>query len=126
MRAALNGERIPMMELLVSRGANVNAEWNGDFPIIFAPCETVDPVALEWLLDQGADPNCRKPGRLVTALDYLVGTYIRSPKLGLCIHRVQANQVNDRGGRGPPAWFLFKAPAGRWCIISIVCSGRRS
>ncbi|MBV8866007.1 MAG: hypothetical protein JO210_11480, partial [Acidobacteriaceae bacterium] len=58
MRAALRGDRIPMMELLVSFGANVNAEWNGDFPIIFAPCETVDPIALKWLLQHGADPNC--------------------------------------------------------------------
>src|SRR5947208_7373342 len=30
MRAALRGERVPMMELLVSHGADVNAEWNGD------------------------------------------------------------------------------------------------
>src|SRR5687768_887091 len=50
MRAALNGTRIPMMQLLVSCGADVNAEWNGDFPIIFAPCESVDPQALKWLL----------------------------------------------------------------------------
>jgi len=32
MRAALFGHRIPMMELLVSRGANVNALWNGHYP----------------------------------------------------------------------------------------------
>ena len=63
MRAALKGERIPMMELLVSHGADVNAEWNGDFPIIFAPCESVDPVALKWLLDHGANPNCQCPRR---------------------------------------------------------------
>jgi ankyrin repeat protein len=85
MRAALNRDRIPMMELLASYGANVNAEWNGDFPIIFAPCESVDPAALKWLLDHGADPNCFKPGRRVTALDYLIGTYVRSPELGHCI-----------------------------------------
>jgi ankyrin repeat protein len=74
-----------MMELLVSRGANVNAEWNGDFPILFAACETVDPVALKWLLDHEADPNCSKPDRRATALDYLIGTYTRSSKLPLCI-----------------------------------------
>ena len=85
MRAALNGARIPMMELLVAHGADVNAEWNGDFPILFAPCETVDPVAIQWLLEHGADPNCPKPGRRVTALDYLIGTYVRSPQLGACI-----------------------------------------
>src|SRR5215468_5966237 len=57
MRAALLGHRIPMMELLVSRGANVNALWNGYFPIICAPCETLAPRALKWLLDHGADPR---------------------------------------------------------------------
>ena len=61
MRAALNGYRIPMMELLVSHGADVNALWHGHFPIIFAPCESLDPAALKWLLDHGANPNCRDP-----------------------------------------------------------------
>src|SRR5258705_11322059 len=37
MRAALNAYRIPMMELLVSHGAEFNARWHGHFPIIFAP-----------------------------------------------------------------------------------------
>jgi ankyrin repeat protein len=85
MRAALRGERIPMMELLISYGADVNAEWNGDFPILFAPCESVDPVAIRWLLEHGADPNCSKSGRRVTALDYLIGSYVRSPELGACM-----------------------------------------
>ena len=87
MRAAL-GDRVPMMELLMSYGANVNAEWHGDFPIIFAPCESVDPVALKWLLDHGANPNCDNPQRKYpgTALDYVIGTYERSPeRLSACI-----------------------------------------
>jgi len=84
MRAALKGNRIPMMELLVSYGANVNAEWHGDFPIIFASCEAVDPEALKWLLDRGANPNCNARGG--TALDYVIGTYARSPeRLSACI-----------------------------------------
>jgi len=62
MRAALSGARIPMMELLLANGADPNAEWNGDFPIIFSPCEAVDPVALEWLLAHGANPNCARAG----------------------------------------------------------------
>jgi ankyrin repeat protein len=87
MRAALFGHRIPMMELLVSHGADVNAEWNGDFPIIFAPCETVEPQAIKWLLDHGAIPNCAREGRKYpeTALDYVIGTYGRSRKLGECM-----------------------------------------
>jgi len=85
MRAALNGDRIAMMELLVAHGADVNAEWNGDFPIVFAPCEAVDPAALKWLLDHGATPNCGNLDGRGTALDYVIGSYARSPRLGACI-----------------------------------------
>jgi ankyrin repeat protein len=86
-RAALMGYRIPMMELLVRNGADVNAVWVGSMPVICSPCETVEPEAIKWLLDHGADPNCDKLGRRYkdTALDYLLGTYSRSPKLGECI-----------------------------------------
>ena len=85
MRAALNGMRIPMMELLVAHGADVNAEWNGDFPIVFAPCESVNPAGLQWLLEHGANPNCAKPPRRDTALDYLIGTYARSADFAECV-----------------------------------------
>ena len=93
MRAALNGDRIPMMELLMSHGADVNALWHGHFPIIFAPCESMDPAALQWLLDHGANPNCRDPRQSVmgdpypgTALDYLIASYGRSAqRLSACI-----------------------------------------
>ncbi len=87
MRAAL-GDRIAMMELLVSYGANVNAEWHGHFPIIFSPCESVDPVALKWLLNHGANPHVDNTQRKYrgTALDYVIGTYERSPeRLSACI-----------------------------------------
>jgi ankyrin repeat protein len=95
MRAALVGHRVPMMELLVGHGADVNAEWSGYFPIIFAPCETVDPVALRWLLDHGANPNCDRAGRKYpgTALDYVIGTYSRSEQLRECI-----DMLVERGG----------------------------
>ncbi len=87
MRAALSGKRTPMMELLVAHGADVNAEWNGEYPVIFAACEAVDPNALKWLLDHGANPNCDRPDRRHrgTALDYVMGSYVRSPQLSVCI-----------------------------------------
>lgn len=87
MRAALRDDRIPMIELLVSRGANVNALWNGHYPIIFAPCETIAPRALRWLLDRGANPNPAAPRRKYpgSALDFVIRTYGRSGELGACM-----------------------------------------
>ncbi|HEY3455416.1 MAG TPA: hypothetical protein VGK64_12500, partial [Bryobacteraceae bacterium] len=84
---------IPMMELLVAHGADVNAMWHGHFPIIFAPCESMDAAALKWLLDRGANPNLRDPQQSAagrpypgTALDYLIGSYARSlERLSACI-----------------------------------------
>jgi ankyrin repeat protein len=85
MRASLHGERVPMMDLLVRHGADVNAAWRGSYPILFAPCETLDPIALAWLLQRGADPTCGDAARWKstgrshpgTALDFLLQTYMR-------------------------------------------------
>jgi ankyrin repeat protein len=87
MRAALMGVRIPMMELLVAHRADVNAKWNGYYPIIFAPCETVQPEPIKWLLEHGANPNCSREGRKYpgTALDFVIETYGRSAQLGECM-----------------------------------------
>jgi ankyrin repeat protein len=96
MRAALRGERVAMMELLVSHGADVNAEWNGSFPILFAPCETMDPASIAWLLDHGANPNCATPARRDTALDYLLKSYVRSPQLAQCMDVLRNNGAISR------------------------------
>lgn len=98
MRAALRGDRVPMMELLVEHGADVNAEWAGYFPIIFAPCETVQPVAIRWLLEHGANPNCERAGRKypTNALDYVIGTYSRSSELAECIDILLAAGAETR------------------------------
>jgi ankyrin repeat protein len=98
MRAALRGDRVPMMELLVEYGADVNAEWSGYFPIIFAPCETVQPVAIRWLLEHGANPNCARAGRKypTNALDYVIGTYSRSAELVECIDVLMAAGAETR------------------------------
>jgi ankyrin repeat protein len=109
MRAALVGQRIPMMELLVANGADVNAHWNGHFPIIFAPCETVDAYSLRWLLAHGADPMCRGRGDGTTALDYVIGTYARSAQLGECIDLLMGAGCTTRRGTPP----VFEVVRGR-------------
>jgi ankyrin repeat protein len=78
MRAALSDERIPMMELLVEHGADVNAMWDGRYPIICAPCETLQAGALEWLIQHGADPNAVSDDYGDCA-QMLVSTYSRNP-----------------------------------------------
>lgn len=75
MRAALKDERIPIMELLLEHGANVNALWNGEYPIIFAPCETLQPAALRWLIAHGAD--MRVVSGRAGCVSMLIGTYAR-------------------------------------------------
>jgi hypothetical protein len=101
MRAALSSERIPMMELLVAHGADVNAAWHGDYPTLFAAREALSPDTLHWLLEHGADPNCgseaawkaRDIQHPATALDYLLGTYVRDPEvLDACIENPTARQ----------------------------------
>lgn len=85
MRATLNSDRIPMAELLVRHGADVNARWHGWFPMIWGPCESLDPDILKWLLEHGADANAQNGAD--TALDYAIATYVRSPEeLTACIN----------------------------------------
>jgi hypothetical protein len=93
MRAALDDERIAMMQLLVEHGADVDAAWHGEYPIVFAPCEALAVEALRWLVERGADPNCGDeawwsalgrphPG---TALDFLDGSYLEdAERIGAC------------------------------------------
>jgi hypothetical protein len=78
MRAALDNTRIPMLELLVRYGADVHALWHDRYPIILAPCETLAPQALRWLLAHGADPTT--PSQYGTPMTMLLGTYLRRPK----------------------------------------------
>jgi ankyrin repeat protein len=107
MRAALVGHRVPMMELLLRNGADVNAEWDGHFPIILAPCETLDPTALKWLLDHGADSTFAGRPPRDSALDYVIGTYSRSPHLAECIDLLlDAGCATRRGS--PPVLALLR------------------
>jgi len=88
MRAALCGERLPMMALLIELGADVNARYGGNFPMLFVPCETQDPLSLAWLLDHGAQP--------AGALDYLLGGYLRSSRLATCVECLLAAGATTR------------------------------
>jgi ankyrin repeat protein len=86
LQALAQPGRIPMMELLVRHGADVNGLCWGWFPVLFTPCENLEPEPLQWLLNHGADPNRGNPKNPGTALDYVIDTYPRDPKrLTSCI-----------------------------------------
>jgi beta-lactamase regulating signal transducer with metallopeptidase domain/ankyrin repeat protein len=78
MRAALGDASIPMMELLVEHGADVNALWGGSYPIIMAPLEAFAPRSLKWLLDHGADLHAA--ARYCCPIEMLTCIYMRRPK----------------------------------------------
>jgi hypothetical protein len=89
--------RVPMMELLVRHGANVNGLCWGWFPVLFTPCENLEPEPLQWLLDHGADPNRGNPKNPGTALDYVIQTYPRDPRrLTACIEILLAAGAHTR------------------------------
>ena len=83
MRAALNGDRIAMMELLVTHGADVNAWWHGSIP-------SFSPHAKPWILPRYAGFLDRRGSQLRvlktgvphpgTALDYVIGSYRVRPE----------------------------------------------
>jgi hypothetical protein len=89
---------IPMMELLFRYGANVNGLCMGWFPLLFYPCENLEPEPLKWLLDHGADPNRGVPhDPNTTALDYVLRTYPRDPQLHTaCIDALLAAGARTR------------------------------
>jgi ankyrin repeat protein len=96
MCASLPGQSAKM-EFLVRAGADVNGLCWGWYPVLFCPCENLQPEPLKWLLDHGADPNCGqlKTGR--TALDYVIDTYPRAPKqLTACIELLLAAGARTR------------------------------
>ncbi|MBT4096475.1 MAG: hypothetical protein HOM68_14315 [Gemmatimonadetes bacterium] len=98
-RASLNDDRIPMMELLVRNGADVNSVWKDYGPLLLGPCETLAPQSLAWLIDHGADPNRTVAGKYFnTALDMVIGTYARSPSLHACVEALVVGGVEFEDG----------------------------
>jgi ankyrin repeat protein len=84
MRAALDDSRIPMMELLVAHGADVNAVWGGHYPVVLGPCETFAPRALKWMIDHGADLHAA--ARYSSPVGMIICIYSRRPRdKGACL-----------------------------------------
>ena len=102
MRAALNDERIPMMELLLRNGADVNGKFAGRYPIVHGACECLAPLSLKWLLAHGADPNLADTSdpNYGTPLDMAIATYDRKP-----VQHELVNALIEAGGESKFANF---------------------
>lgn len=97
LQALAQPGRIPMMDLLVRHGADVNGLCWGWYPVLFTPCENLEPEPLRWLLSHGADPNRGNPKDPGTALDYVIQTYPRDPsRLTACIEILLAAGARTR------------------------------
>jgi hypothetical protein len=70
---------LPLTELLVAHGADVNAvTYGGTYPIIAGPLELFAPRTLKYLIDHGADLHAA--ARYCNPLEMLVCIYTRRPK----------------------------------------------
>jgi hypothetical protein len=75
---ALDDTTLPMAELLVAHGADVNALYGGTYPIIMFSLELFVPRTLQWLLDHGADLHAA--ARYCGPIEMLTCIYTRRPK----------------------------------------------
>jgi beta-lactamase regulating signal transducer with metallopeptidase domain/ankyrin repeat protein len=86
---ALNDTALPMAELLVAHGADVNARYGGTYPIIMFSLELYQPRILKWLLDHGADLHAAS--KYCCPIEMLTCIYTRRPKdKAACLELVSA------------------------------------
>lgn len=78
---------IPVMELLIARGVDINTKAYDWGPLILYPCEGHDLKSIQWMLAHDADPNRVYPGQrsVETALSMVLRTYVRSDRMQACV-----------------------------------------
>jgi ankyrin repeat protein len=85
---ALTETTLPMAELLVAHGANVDARYDGTYPIIMFSLELYDPPILRWMLDHGADLH--EAAKYCCPIEMLTCIYTRRPKdKSACLEMVE-------------------------------------
>ncbi len=87
-RACLRDSNLPVVQLLVERGADVNCNVYNWGALILYPAECLAPSVLKFLLEKGADPNRVYPegSCQMTAFEMVLGTYGRSPQQAECLN----------------------------------------
>lgn len=91
MCTVLRDAVLPMTELLVDHGADVNAlSYGGTYPIILGPLELFAPRTLKYLMDHGADLHVA--ARYCNPIEMLVCIYTRRARdKAACLEIVNAN-----------------------------------
>jgi hypothetical protein len=89
IRAVGDDVKVPMAELLVSHGADVNALYDGTYPVIMFSLELFAPQTLKWLVDHGADLHAA--ASYCCPVGMLTCIYTRRPKdKAACLEIVDA------------------------------------
>lgn len=86
-RASCSDSNLPIMDLFLARGMDVNCivyDWG---PLLTYPAETQAPGMLKWLLRHGADPNLRGSNTRCpdNAWEALIAGYGRSSRFHECV-----------------------------------------
>jgi hypothetical protein len=90
MSTVLRDAVLPMTELFVAHGADVNAlAYDGTYPIILGPLELFAPRTLKYLIDHGADLHAA--AKYCNPIEMLVCIYTRRARdKGACLEIVNA------------------------------------
>jgi ankyrin repeat protein len=117
--AASRDTTLPMAELLVAHGADVNACVGGSYPVILGPLELFAPRALKWLLDNGADLHAaanyccpigmltciytRRPRDKAECLEIVAAAGFALPDTPvMALHRGRLDLLQEHLDRDPP------------------------
>lgn len=87
-RTSLADSNIPIMEMFLAHGMEVNCAVHGWGPLLTCPAETQAPRMLKWLLDHGAGPNLRMPNaqQRDNAWEALIRGYFRCDRFHECVN----------------------------------------
>jgi len=112
---AANNERIEVMELLLDRGADLDAKYNSGYTVLMKAAFNGSAEVLEFLLKRGADPNLRNEfGRTPLMLAAgLGGTEV----VRLLLDRgVDVNAMDENGKTA----LMYAAKEGRTEVVQLL------
>lgn len=91
---------IPVMELLVAHGVDINTKAYDWGPLVLYPCEGHDLKSIQWMLAHGADPNRVYPGQrsVETALSMVLRTYVRTDRMQGCVDALVQGGAEHQDG----------------------------